>query len=84
MVTLSERDVTLQYESDKEITYGNQDFLLESEKRQLLDNVKIIKQNFRDELLEGNSILLEWSFAQNCDLNEKPIEKNGLYLKREF
>lgn len=32
-----------------------------------------IKRLFRDELLEGKSALFEWSFANSCDKNKKPI-----------
>ena len=32
-----------------------------------------IRKIFRDELTEGKSILFEWSFARDCDLNKVPI-----------
>ncbi|MEI1256000.1 hypothetical protein V8Q34_14775 [Blautia sp. JLR.GB0024] len=73
MVTLSDRDVTIQYDDDNEIINGDGLFLSGDEKKCLLNNVKEIKKTFRDDLLEGKSILLEWSFAQNCDENKEPV-----------
>lgn len=73
MVTLSDRNVTIQYSDDNEIINGDSSFLLGDEKKCLLENVKEIKRKFRDELLEGKSILLEWSLAQNCDKNKEPV-----------
>ncbi len=78
MVTLSERDVTIRYEQDQEIIDGNKNFLQEAEKEKLISNVREIKKSFRGDLLEGKSVLLEWSFAQNCDLNKNPIGKEYL------
>lgn len=78
MVTLSDRNVTIQFERDEESVNGDGDFLSEVEKKELLSNIKEIKKSFRGELLEGKSILLEWSFAQNCDLNKNPMGKEYL------
>ncbi len=78
MVTLSERDVTIRYEQDQEIIDGNTNFLQEAEKEKLISNVREIKKSFRGDLLEGKSVLLEWSFAQNCDLDKNPIGKEYL------
>lgn len=78
MVTLSDRDVTIQYENGNEFINGDEIFLKDSEKDCLLSNVKKIKKSFRGDLLEGKSILLEWSFAQNCDLNKNPMGEEYL------
>lgn len=78
MVTLSERDVTIRYEQGQEIIDGNTNFLQEAEKEKLISNVREIKKSFRGDLLEGKSVLLEWSFAQNCDLDKNPIGKEYL------
>lgn len=67
MVTYSKRDVTLRYIGDNVIIDGNDDFLEDEEISDLLGNVSIIKRLFRDEITEGKSILLEWSFAYDCD-----------------
>ena len=31
-----------------------------------------IRKLFKDDLLEGKSALLEWSFAVSCDVNKNP------------
>lgn len=73
MVTFSDRDVTIQYKEKKEFVNGNAGFLETKEKEELLSTVREIKKTFRGDLIEGKSVLLEWSFAQNCDLNKNPI-----------
>lgn len=78
MVTLSSRNVTIQIENSIEAIDGDEKFLESREKEELLSTVKEIKKSFRGNLLEGQSILLEWSFAQNCDLNKNPIGKEYL------
>lgn len=78
MVTLSSRDVTIQIENSIEAIDGDGKFLEGREKEELLSTVKEIKKSFREDLLEGQSILLEWSFAQNCDINKNPIGKEYL------
>lgn len=78
MVTLSSRDVTIQIENSIEAIDGDEKFLESREKEELLSTVKEIKKSFRGNLLEGQSILLEWSFAQNCDLDKNPIGKEYL------
>ena len=78
MVTLSSIDVTIQIENSIEAIDGDEKFLESREKEELLSTVKEIKKSFRGNLLEGQSILLEWSFAQNCDLDKNPIGKEYL------
>ena len=39
----------------------------------LLSHVKEIRKLFRGELLEGQSVLLEWSLAQHCDIHKTPL-----------
>lgn len=78
LVTLSDREVTIQIRDSEETVNGNSCFLSGREKEQLLSNTDEIKRTFRDDLLEGKSILLEWSFAQNCDVKKKPKGKEYL------
>lgn len=78
LVTYSDREVTLII-SDRHIQYdGNKDFLSVNELSQLLKYIPEIKKNFRDELQSGVSIMLEWSFAFNCDVNK--VKKGSEYL----
>lgn len=78
MVTFSDRNVTIQYEEGNELIDGDETFLNENEKEYLLSNVKEIKKSFRGDILEGKSVLLEWSFAQNCDLDKNPTGEEYL------
>lgn len=72
MVTYSDRNVTIQYQNEKEEIDGDEKFLSEEEKHKILNAVKEIKRTFRDDLLEDKSVLLEWSFAQNCNKSKEP------------
>lgn len=78
LVTFSDRDITIQIEKDKEIVHGDAQFLSDKEKNELLSYIAEIRRIFREDLIEGNSILLEWSFAQNCDINKIPIGEEYL------
>ena len=73
MVTFSERNITIQYIDNQEIIDGNSNFLSAEEKRSILSYVGEIKKKFRDDLVEGKSVLLEWSYAQNCNIDKKPV-----------
>ena len=73
-VTYSDHEVTIIYHDNQEPEYmGNKNFLKTNEKEQLLKYVPEIKKLFKDDLLEGKSALLEWSFAVSCDINKKTV-----------
>lgn len=78
LVSFSDRDVTIIIKEQKEECIGDSDFLNEDEKKSILKYVPEIKRIFRDELLEGRSALLEWSFANSCDKEKKPIGEEYL------
>ena len=59
---------------------GNKNFLKTNEKEQLLKYVPEIRKLFKDDLLEGKSALLEWSFAVSCDLNKNPVGDEYLFF----
>ena len=73
MVDNFDRDVTITYTGGKTFIEGDRDFLSEEEQSLLLKNVPAIKGAFRDDLMEGQGALLEWSFARNCNLNKEPV-----------
>lgn len=73
LVTYAKRDVTIQTDGNGEHVDGNEHFLNFKEKEKLLSFIPEIRKIFRDELTEGKSILFEWSFARDCDLNKVPI-----------
>lgn len=79
LVTYSDCEVTVIYDNDKEPYYkGNREFLEEKEKQQLLKHVPEIRKLFRDDLLDGKSALLEWSYALSCNNKKEPIDEEYL------
>lgn len=73
LVTFSDREVTIISDNDSNKIIGNSKFLTSDEQQKLYKHVPEIRKLFRDDLLEGHSALLEWSFAYSCDVNKKPI-----------
>ena len=72
LVTYSDHEVTIIYHDNQELEYmGNKNFLKTNEKEQLLKYVPEIRKLFKDDLLEGKSALLEWSFAVSCGFSGK-------------
>ena len=69
LVTFSKRDVTIIIRDKDNEYYGNAEFLSEEELQKILKNVPEIRRCFKDELTCGSSIMLEWSFAYNCDIH---------------
>ena len=79
LVTYSEREVTLIYRNENDIQYiGDEGFLDKKEKQQLMKHVPEIRKIFRDDLLQGKSALLEWSYAMSCNNKKEPV--NDEYL----
>lgn len=73
LVTYSEREVTIRI-NDGKIKYdGDSSFISHDELNIILDQIPKIKASFRDYFTEGKSILLEWSFAFNCDKEKRII-----------
>ena len=71
LVSRSDREVTVIFRNDKEREYiGNEGFLTQKEQEEILKHVPEIRKLFRDDLLEGNAALLEWSYAVSCDSNK--------------
>ena len=77
LVTHSNCEVTILINSHEE-RIGNTEFLTEQEIDELKKYIPEIKKIFRDDLLEGKSAWLEWSFAYSCDNSKKP--KHDEYL----
>jgi len=72
LVSLSDREVTIII--NEGIHYnGNAEFLEKEEIKSLMNHVPEIRKLFRSELISGENILLEWSYAFNCDINARPI-----------
>ena len=71
LVTYADRDVTIEVIGDSVLYNGDEKFISQEEFEKLLYNARRAKQMFRDELLEGKSAMLEWSFAYPSDLDKK-------------
>ncbi|MCM1497537.1 MAG: hypothetical protein NC124_03630 [Clostridium sp.] len=71
MVTYSDRAVTLRYAGGTVRVNGDSGFLQQEETEAILANVALVRRLFRDDILGGSSILLEWSFAYDCDASRK-------------
>ena len=73
LVTYSDREVTIRFDGSAEQIDGNKEFLSTDEKNEILRHVPEIRKLFRDELIEGKSVLLEWSFAQDSSADKEPV-----------
>lgn len=78
LVSNNKCDVTYIMTEEKTEYYGDEQFLNNEEIDEIISYVSEIKRMFRDDLLQGKSILLEWSFAYNC--NEEKRKVGDRYL----
>ena len=73
MVTYLKRNVTIILENNKEENIGERNFLKSEEVEEITSYIGKVKMMYRDELIEGKSALLEWSYAYKCDINKNRI-----------
>lgn len=79
LVSYSNREVTIiNSEFNGYSVHGNERFINKDELEEITKYIPEIKKIFRDDLLEGRSALLEWSYAISCDDKKNPI--NDEYL----
>lgn len=78
LVTYSDREVTIIASKDTIEFNGNREFITQSELSELISYVKYINRTYRDDLLSGKSVLLEWSYAYSCDINKQKIGERYL------
>lgn len=78
LVTDSQCNVTIQCDDVEQKIIGDDNFLSEEELCLLKKHIPTIKRMFRDDLLEGRSVLLEWSFAYQCDGSGNPVGERYL------
>ena len=80
MVTNQELDTSLVFSNEFILQnyYGKKDFITEQEINKFKIYTKKIRSAFREEMLEGKSILLEWSIASDCDEQHKEIGEKYL------
>lgn len=60
-------------ENNKEEYIGERNFLKSEEVEEITSYIGKVKMMYRDELIEGKSALLEWSYAYKCDINKNRI-----------
>ena len=72
LVTHGHKNVTIAFERSSCSYDGDQDFLSEEELGLLLDSSNRVKSYYRGLLSEGKSIIMEWSFAYNTDIDRRP------------
>lgn len=78
LVTESKCNVTIKGTENSQDIIGEENFLNQEELKLITKYIGTIRKMFRDELLEGKSVLLEWSLAYDCDINEKPVGERYL------
>lgn len=72
-VTEGKRDVTIVKENGEINYYGDKSFITNEELKELESNVGIIRKLFRDDLVEGKSVQLEWSYAYKSNLSKERV-----------
>jgi hypothetical protein len=72
-VTNNDCDITYACENGDLHIVGNKDFLSTKELDELCSVEKRVRGSFRDLILEGKSILLEWSYAVESSPTKQKI-----------
>lgn len=73
LVTYSMRDVTYLLKNEKFDFDGNEKFLSEKEISEIKTWANRVRGMFRDDIAEGKSILLEWSYAVNTNAKKEKL-----------
>lgn len=76
LVTDQNLDVSLVIDKYDNIisSYGDLELLSSDELKTLIMYSKKILRIYRNEIIEGNTVLLEWSFASSCNKEMHPID----------
>ncbi len=78
LVTHGRKDITIILEECDTKYIGDEDFLTVEELDILLRYINRIKSYYRGVMSEGKSIIAEWSFAYNTDIDHKPLGEKYL------
>lgn len=78
LVTHGHKDITIILKESGVKYIGDESFLSDEELDILLKYINRIKAYYREILSEGKSIMAEWSFAYNTDIDHKPIGEKHL------
>lgn len=73
LVTYNNKDVTIIKNNSGTIIDGNEGFLAESEINELYSYAKKVRLIFKDYIIQGKTLLLEWSYAYDTNINRQPI-----------
>lgn len=75
LTTKGRRDITLIVSKNtKEISFnGKKDFLTTKEINELLKHAARVRVKYKDYIFDRSSVLVEWSYAVNTDINHKPV-----------
>lgn len=73
LVTHGKRDVTIIINEDNRQVIDDKEFLDNGEIDELLSYTKMLKNKYRDFLLSGKSVFLEWSFAFRSDKEKQKV-----------
>lgn len=73
LVTENHTDVTMIFEEEDIKIKGDASFLSQAQLLELTDSCLSVKRNFRKEIEENKSVMLEWSYACQSDLKKNPI-----------
>lgn len=86
LVTNNDKDVTVIAVDGDIVIEGEDDFFDDDELKELIQQSMKIRGKFRDALNQGNSVLLEWSFAYNTNKDKERIGEKYLvfYEVREI
>ena len=78
LVSLHDRDVTVIVKENELTINGDEKFLDEAELAELIEYSNKVKKQFRDLMIVGKSIFLEWSYSFNSDINKNPVGSRRL------
>ena len=73
LVTENKKDITIVRDNKDVLIQGEKDFFDTWELEEINKYIEIIRRSFWSRLVVEQSILLEWSFAYNTDINKKKI-----------
>lgn len=78
LVTHNKKDVTIIFEEDDVFYHGDEKFLLDEELAELLRYCNQVKYLYKDYIISGKSVFLEWSYSAKSDLLKNPVGNKKL------
>jgi hypothetical protein len=78
LVTYNKTDLTMIFEGENISVKGDESFLSQEELLELTDCCTNVKRQFKREIEEGKSVMLEWSYACKSNLKKQPVGEPSL------